>query len=140
MNRRQSAAVYVVGVLLAAISAYHGEQDGEWLFASFLPVLMLGTLVVYALRDKANATTANQVLKSGLGLAMAVIAFASALGEARDAKSDIARLEPEVDLATSSAEEARGEAEEAKREAEEAKNETEDLESRLSELEVALGR
>src|SRR5512139_1003320 len=76
MNRRQEIALGVLAVLLAGISAYHGLEAEEWLFAYFVPVLIVGVIAIYSLRDRSAASqSANQILKKGLGLVLVVVLF-----------------------------------------------------------------
>lgn len=76
MNRRQEVAAWGVGVLLAGISAYHGAENGEWLFEYFIPVIVTGPLLVHSLRDRAAPSSSDQVLKRALGLVLIAALFA----------------------------------------------------------------
>lgn len=112
MNRRQEIAAWIVGVVLAGISAHHGLEQDEWLFAYFVPVVALGPLVVHSLRDRASpAPSSDQLLKKTLGLVLIVALFGhlkqradahdgdSAYGfsESSNTSSRIEELEQKVD-------------------------------------------
>jgi hypothetical protein len=135
MNRRQEAVVYVVGVLLAGISAYNGHENEEWLFGAFVPVLILGILVVYALRTRGEAAEAPaEVLKKGLGVTIAVVVAAQLLTQIERVQAQVSSVETDVRQAVWDSEGARREIVDAKYkaieagiEASEAKREVADL-------------
>jgi len=117
MNRRQEVAVYVVGVLLAGISAYNGHENEEWLFGAFVPVLILGLLAVYALRTRApGAEAPADVLKKGLGVAIAVVIAAQLLTQVQRVQAQVSSVESEAQSAAATAEHVQSEVDDAKRE------------------------
>lgn len=125
MNRRQEIAVGILAVLLAGISAYHGLEAEEWLFAYFVPALIVGVLAIYLLRDRSAASaSAEQVLKKGLGL----IVLISLLGQLHHRSEALAwSVSSAADDATS-----------ASAEAERANDGLADLERKVSDLEIQL--
>ncbi len=123
MNRRQEITLAVVAVLLAGVSAYHGLEAEEWLFAYFLPVLIVGVLAIYLLRDRSAASqSADQILKKGLGLVVLVVLLGHLSHRAEALGWDV----------SSAAEDAKA----ASAEAERAHDELQGLERKVSNLEI----
>lgn len=135
MNRRQEVVVYIVGVLLAGISAYNGYDDEEWLFGAFVPVLILGILVVHALRTREGAADAPaEVLKKGLGVTIAVVVAAQLLTQVEQVQVQVSSVETDVRHAAWAAEEAQSEIVDAKRKAEEAEDEANEAKREVADL------
>lgn len=73
MNRRQEIALYVTGLTLAIISWAQGAHGHEWLFELFVPALIVGVLVIYAVRDRSvGSAAAEKVLKGGMWVLLVV--------------------------------------------------------------------
>lgn len=89
MNKRQEVATYVLGAVLAGVSWYNGEHHGEWLFEYFVPLLLLGVLTIFGLRTRDDAKgPADRVLKGGLWILLAVVAFGYLNGRIHSAAYD----------------------------------------------------
>ncbi len=123
MNKRQEIAVWVLGVVLAAISAYEGSRGGGWIFEAFVPVLIIGVLVVNTLRTRSQASPSDvELLKKGLGVVLLVSLFG--------------HLDHRARMAQWEGGEAREEAEHAKSGVEELRSSVDDLESKVRHLEI----
>lgn len=135
MNRRQEVATWVVGALLSAISAYKGHEQSEWLFELFVPATIVGTLIVFSLRDRSPvAPSLSNILRGGA----AILALATILGESHrqgsEASSFLTTLGTEVDDAKDRADGVRAELDQMTASLAQLSSETEVLKSDVDEL------
>ena len=123
MNKRQDIATWVLGIALALVSSYNGERHSDWMFGAFVPILIVGTLIVYSLRTRTPEQPASAaILKGGVGLVLAV--------------SLLAYLEQRNQRVAWEADEARTEAESAKHQVDEVQSTVSELESKVRGLEI----
>lgn len=59
MNRRQEIALRVVGGLVASISFFYGRYDDNVVWMLLVPILVVGALVIYGLRQDAPGIRAS---------------------------------------------------------------------------------
>src|SRR5262245_23108139 len=73
MNKRQEIALWIIGLILAAVCAGNGSEDGDWFFAQAIPLVIIGALVLYRLRSPSTkqpgVTATVAALAVCLGLA-----------------------------------------------------------------------
>jgi uncharacterized membrane protein len=79
MNRKQEVALWVFGLALAGISAYEGARDGDWWFASFLPVMLIGALVFSALRTRERSAGSRPSPSARALVAVVAVVLGTAL-------------------------------------------------------------
>lgn len=51
MNKRQEIVLWIAGLLIAGICAYHGLEEGNWLFAYVVPLVIVSGLLLYRFRS-----------------------------------------------------------------------------------------
>jgi len=94
MNKKQEAVLWIGGVVLAAVCAYKGS--GDWIYGAAIPVVILGTLTVFALRTRPrNQADVGGTRMAGtiVGLLLAFLAF----HHARRADSGVESLDWKID-------------------------------------------
>lgn len=117
MNRRQEITIWLFGLVLAGISVYQGEREGEWIFETFVPVLLVGALLTFSLRDRpAPSQDAAELLKKSLGVVALVVLVGIIHHKAGSLASEVQSTQDEVRAAAAEAESAKSELDELKRE------------------------
>jgi hypothetical protein len=77
MNRRQEIALRVVGVLAALLCLREGTQQEDWFLQFLVPLLILGGLVIFGLRDKGKM---DRLPPKSLGILLLVLGTILAWG------------------------------------------------------------
>ena len=132
MNRRQETVLWIGGLLIAVISAYHG-YDEDWIYAYVIPISIVAALFIYRFRAP-RPPNSPEAPSSGAAVGVLIVLGFLALHHARRAENIADTASYEADSASSTANDASSKADDAERRVEDVDGRADNVENRVEEV------